>query len=116
VPSCGLHFRFVVTRPQNETGCSRSPRTIVTTGKTAQLIIVPDTPLPFSPKEVDQIREMLSTSREPPKCLLCGTELQMTESRGGGEASRVWRVDCASCHRTAIIAETGGQRPTRHDE
>ncbi len=77
---------------------------------------MPDTPLPFSPKEVGQIREMLSSSREPPTCLLCGAELQVSRSRGAGEANRVWRVDCASCHRTAIIAETGGRHPGQQNE
>ena len=116
IPSRGLDSRFLVTRPQSEAGRSHCQRTIVTTGKTAQLITVPNTPLPFSPKEVELIREMLSTSTEPPTCLLCGSELHVSLSRGGGEANRVWRVDCAVCHRTAIVPETGGRRPTQQDE
>jgi hypothetical protein len=60
---------------------------------------MPGTPLPFSPKEVRLIREMLSTSGEIPVCLL-----------RGGEPGRVWRVDCVACRRTAIVTEGGGDR------
>jgi hypothetical protein len=78
---------------------------------------MPGTPLPFSPKEVRLIREMLSTSGEIPVCLLCEGKLHVSElAERSGEPGRVWRVDCVACRRTAIVTEGGGDRRVESSE
>lgn len=64
------------------------------------------TPVTYSPHDVVEICKMLSASEKPLVCPLCGRELEVSEPIAGHRGlGKVWRVDCATCNRTAIIAE-----------
>jgi hypothetical protein len=80
---------------------------IVTTGTAAQLTVMPersDPPAPFSPEEIQGIREALGSQDGPTVCPACGGELKVSGAAGQGFGMPVLqRVECVPCSRAAII-------------
>jgi hypothetical protein len=65
-----------------------------------------DTPVPFSPEEIQKIREMLRTPGECPVCPVCGRDL-VAESSMASVMSVTWHVRCQPGRRAAIIKVVG---------
>jgi len=61
-----------------------------------------NTPVTFSPEEVQKIRETLRMVGERPVCPLCDRDL-VAESSAASVTSVSWHVRCQPCHRAAII-------------
>jgi hypothetical protein len=79
--------------------------TIVTAGTAAKLSIMPtDAPVPFSPEEVQVIRQTLVDQDKPTVCPVCGSELKVSGEAGQSiSMPLVQRVECVPCRRAAII-------------
>ena len=61
-----------------------------------------DTPTVFSREEAKQIREMISTSKEPPRCPRCDEELEIGPAalhQVRGEQYTIRALTCPVCRR-----------------
>jgi tRNA(Ile2) C34 agmatinyltransferase TiaS len=71
-----------------------------------------NTPSVFSREEATQIRELVRTSAEPPKCPRCGETLEIGPPalhQVGGKQYTVRALTCPACHRLLSIRETNEQ-------
>ena len=62
------------------------------------------TVVPFSPHDVDRIRESMLTPGAKIACPQCDRELTTDPIAGGGSIETVWEVRCVPCARTLVIS------------
>ncbi len=64
-----------------------------------------DTPVTFSKKEVDKIRQMIVTPDSDLTCPRCNAPLESQTIAGGGTIEAVWELTCSECRRSMIIRD-----------
>jgi len=61
-----------------------------------------DTPVTYSKKEVDRIRQMIVTPDTDLTCPRCNAPLESQAIAGGGTIEIVWELTCSECRRSMI--------------
>ncbi len=64
-----------------------------------------DTPVTFSKKEVDRIRQMIVTPGTDLTCPRCHAPLESQTIAGGGTIEAVWELTCSECRRSVIARD-----------
>ncbi len=64
-----------------------------------------DTPVTYSKKEVDKIRQMIVTPDTDLTCPRCNAPLESQTIAGGGTIETVWQLTCPECRRIMIVRD-----------
>ncbi len=64
-----------------------------------------DTPVSYSKKEVDKIRQMIVTPDTDVTCPRCNAPLESQAIAGGGTIETVWELTCPECRRSMIVRD-----------
>ena len=62
------------------------------------------TAVPFSPHDVDRIRESMLSPGAKIVCPQCNAELTTDPIAGGGSIETVWEIRCVPCARSLVIS------------
>ena len=64
----------------------------------------PQTAVPFSPHDVDRIRESMLSPGARIACPQCNAELTSDPIAGGGSIETVWEIRCVPCARSLLVS------------
>ena len=64
-----------------------------------------ETPVTYSKKEVDRIRQMVVTPGTDVTCPRCNAPLESQTIAGGGTIEAVWELTCSECKRSMIVRD-----------
>ena len=64
-----------------------------------------DTPVTYSKKEVDLIRQLIVTPDTDLSCPRCHAPLESEIIAGGGTIETVWALTCSECRRSMIVRD-----------
>ena len=64
-----------------------------------------DTPVTYSKKEVDKIRQMIVTPGTDLTCPRCNAPLESQTIAGGGTIEAVWELTCSECRRSMMVRD-----------
>ena len=64
-----------------------------------------ETPVTYSKKEVDKIRQMIVTPGTDLVCPRCNAPLESETIAGGGTIEAVWELTCSECRRSVIARD-----------
>ncbi len=64
-----------------------------------------ETPVTYSKKEVDKIRQMIVTPDADITCPRCNAPLESQTIAGGGTIEAVWELTCSECRRSMMVRD-----------